>query len=169
MWRPTACNPYGVQTVAACVASRRRNGAWRTRICREVRSTVLGYIQRGGQMHRAGVVADKRPATLQRRHEVQQRISRSDPARDLTGGDAVNQYRLGNTVVFLVEGAFVLAAQVNQAIFDHHCADRQNTVAVDVQPAGLQIHHHKATIIQRGIIYDDTSMKPPLLTSSVII
>jgi len=72
--------------------------------------------------------------------------------RDLTGGNTVNQYRLGHPVVFLKQRALVLTTQVNAAVLDHHRTHGQNTVSVDVKSAGLQIHHDQATPLQRSVI-----------------
>ena len=41
---------------------------------------------------------------------------------------------------------------VDGAVFDHHCADRQQVVALQVETTGLQVHHHQALLGQWSLV-----------------
>ncbi|MNE61983.1 hypothetical protein D3C80_1572350 [compost metagenome] len=51
-------------------------------------------------------------------------------------------------MVALVQGTFELLAEVDGTVFDHHRANRQHVVTVEVQAAGFQVEHHPALLAQ---------------------
>ncbi|MOA60934.1 hypothetical protein D3C78_1859520 [compost metagenome] len=51
-------------------------------------------------------------------------------------------------MIALVQRALELLTEVDGAVFDHHRADRQHLVTVEIQAAGFQVEHYPALLAQ---------------------
>ncbi|MNH13929.1 hypothetical protein D3C79_735140 [compost metagenome] len=82
-------------------------------------------------------------------HQVEQRLGRIAASSDGAGPQAMDQDAGGQLVIALVQGALELLAEVDGAVFDDHCANRQDLVALGIQAAGFQVQYHPALAAQR--------------------
>ncbi|MNN94300.1 hypothetical protein D3C81_2129000 [compost metagenome] len=50
-----------------------------------------------------------------------------------------------------MQGAFELLAEVDRSILDHHRADGQYSILVQVQPGGFQVEYHPTLFAQAAV------------------
>ncbi len=85
-------------------------------------------------------------------HETEQRFGRWQAVGQLAWGDPVDQHAFSD-LDLTAEGAFELLGIVDGAVFDDHCADGDDQVALEVQPGGFQIQHHQTLLPQRDRLW----------------
>ena len=81
-------------------------------------------------------------------HEFDQCQRRVTAGGNRAGADAVDQYAGTEFDFGALQGAFELLAEIDRAVLDHHCADGQHAVLVQVQPGGFQVQYDPALFAQ---------------------
>ncbi|MNT62696.1 hypothetical protein D3C72_2004430 [compost metagenome] len=84
-------------------------------------------------------------------HQVEQCFCRVAARCNGAGANAMDQYAGAEFHLRILQGAFELLAKVDGPVLDHHRADGQHVVLVQVQAGGFQIEHHPALLAQAAL------------------
>ncbi len=85
-------------------------------------------------------------------HERQQCFGRVAAGGDCAGCQAMDQHARPELLLLALQGALELLAEIDSAVFDHHRADGQHLILVQVQAGGFQVHHYPALFPQAALI-----------------